>query len=235
MGDRKPQKKLYTLDRVKGAIWRKLRDMASSIKSAMAGLFKATPLVGRLSESKRSSVLSASKELVLSTLFSTIPIWFFPIIYTYFFSNTPPLLTNMKAYVDQGDLYIYSSAMIGPLIFAITSNYAEWGAKNDSPSVSRLGRLSFVFPYGVWFLSIAVLISMVAVICFGLMRFESSGFIDAKLNKDSLLTFSIFMYAVSLVCLFLVSVYRNDLSDTSASDARASTADFLKDWSKRNG
>lgn len=210
------------------------RSYASDLVRIVERIIRSIPLLGRLCDSKRSSISAASKEIVISTLFSTLPIWFFPTIYTFFFKDTPPLLTNMKSSVDQGDLYIYSSALIGPLIFAITYNYAEWGDQNNSPSASRIGKLTFVFPYGLWFFCISIFISMIAIICFGLMRFESSGFISAKLNKDSLLNVSIVMYLASLICLFLVSVYRNDLADVSNNDSGA-TKDFVNDWNKRHG
>lgn len=196
-------------------------------------ILRNIPFFGALFNSTAASLIAASKELLISTIFSTLPIWFFPGIYTFFFKDTPPFLTNVRSSVIQGDLYIYASAIVGPLIFAITYNYANWGDDNPSPSSSRIGKLTIAFPHGTWFFCTSVLISMVAVICFGLMRFESSGFIAARLDKDALLSVSIWLYLFSLICLFLVSVYRNDLSGPTARISDNAN-DFVKEWNSRN-
>lgn len=94
--------------------------------------------------------------------------------------------------------------------------------------------ITFAFPYGTWFFFLSIMIAMVAVFCFGVMRFESSGFIEAQLNKDSLLRVSVFIYLFSLVCLFLVSVYRNDLNNLSTMDD-GETNEFVQEWNKRHG
>lgn len=196
-------------------------------------MLKNIPMIGALFDSSRESITAAIKELFFSTVFSTLPIWFFPAIYAFFFKNSPPFLNNVHTNLIQGELYIYSSAIVGPLIFAITYNYATWGDKNPSPNASKIGKLAFAFPYGTWFFFISVIISMISVICFGFVRFASSGFIIAELEHESLLDVSIFLYLFSLISLFLVCVYKNELSNpTSGSDT--DTRDFVEAWNARN-
>lgn len=191
------------------------------------------PLIGGLADARSSSVRAAIKEVGITTLFSTLPVWFFPTLYTLAFLDASSWRSNIHSAISQGDLYIYSSALIGPLIFAITVNYADWGRETASPNVSRIGSITFALPYGVWFVLISFLIAMIAVFCFTLMRFESAGFIKARLNYDSLITVSMLVYPVALVCLFLVSVYRNDLANQSSIDS--DTKEFIDEWNSRHG
>lgn len=192
------------------------------------------PLIGELRNSKRSSIIDAAKEMLYSTIFSTLPIWFFPVVSWLFLAESPSIYTNIYSTVNQGDLYIYSSSLVGPLIFAITYNYAEWGGDNRSPNASRIGKLAFEFPYGTSFFFISISICMIAAICFGLQRFVMLGLISAKLNIASMLTASIFLYVFSLVCLFCVSVYKNELANFSTSDSK-NTKNFINEWNTRNG
>jgi hypothetical protein len=212
---------------------RELKNKLSELVSAsMDRLFRSIPLFGGLASARRSSITAAVREVFITTLFSTLPIWLFPTLFTIGFLDASSWTNNVYSAVSQGDLYVYSSALIGPLIFAITVNYADWDKENRSPSASRLGSITFAFPYGVWFVLISLLVAMVSVICFTLMRFESAGFITARLNYDSLVSVSMWIYLVSLICLFLVSVYRNDLSNPKIDDSAKS---FIEEWNNRDG
>ncbi|NKM25557.1 hypothetical protein [Rhizobium laguerreae] len=141
---------------------------------------------------------------------------------------------SIYATVSQGDLYIYAASLVGPLIFAITSNYASWDDEIVSPGTSRLGKLTFSFPYGTWFFIISLIVCVLAGMCFGFVRFATTGVIAAQLNINNLFYFSVGIYAFSTFCLFCVSVYRNELASGKFSDAD-NTRDFLKEWNNRNG
>lgn len=195
---------------------------------------RKVPLFGQLFEVSGKSFRSALSEIFISTIFSTLPIWFFPLLASIFIANSPSLMRNILTSVDQGDLFIYSSALVGPLIFAITKNYAEWGSENPSANASQLGKLTFEFPYGTWFFLIAIAICMIAAVCFGLMRFSSMGLITAQFQMDNFLWVSGGMYLFALLCLFTVSIYRNELQDFSA-NANEDTQNFVDQWNSRNG
>lgn len=173
-------------------------------------------------------------ETALSTVFSTVPIWFFPLISALFLSTKVTFGESVYATVSQGDLYIYAASLVGPLIFAITANYASWNDENASPGTSRLGRLTFAFPYGTWFFVISIIVCAMAAICFGIARFSTTGVIAAELNVDNLFKFSVAIYAFSIFCLFCVTVYRNELASGRFNDAD-STREFLNEWNNRHG
>ena len=189
-------------------------------------------MVGGVVGARRSSITAAFKEVSITTIFSTLPIWFFPTLYTLAFLDSEGWRSNLYSAISQGDLYIYASALIGPLVFALTFNYGDWGGDNQSPSASRIGNITFAFPYGVWFVFISFMIAMTSVFCFTLMRFEGAGFIIARLNYDYLIGVSMLIYPISLLCLFLVCVYRNDLSNQKLDDG---AKDFIAEWNSRDG
>lgn len=197
-------------------------------------MIRWVPLIGELPNSNWTSIKSAMVETALSTVFSTVPIWFFPLISAAFLSTKATFGESVYATVSQGDLYIYSASLVGPLIFAITANYASWDDRNPSPGTSRLGRLTFAFPYGTWFFIISIIVCAMAAICFGIARFATTGVIAAELNVENLFNFSVAIYAFSIFCLFCVTVYRNELASGKFSDAD-STREFLKEWNSRNG
>lgn len=197
-------------------------------------MIRWVPLIGELPNSNWSSIKSAMVETALSTVFSTVPIWFFPLISALFLSTKVTFGESVYATVSQGDLYIYAASLVGPLIFAITANYASWNDDNASPGTSRLGRLTFAFPYGTWFFVISIIVCAMAAICFGIARFSTTGVIAAELNVDNLFKFSVAIYAFSIFCLFCVTVYRNELASGRFNDAD-STREFLDEWNNRHG
>lgn len=192
------------------------------------------PVVGMLADVRGKSVASATYEIFITTLFSTLPIWFFPTVYTLFFVDSPGFYSNILESVSQGDLYVYSSSLIGPLVFAITYSYGTWNSEYAPTTASKIGNLAIAFPYGSWFLVISLIIAMTSVFCFGFTRFTISGFILAKLNREALLLFSAGLYAFSLVLLFIVSIYKADLTEMSANDG-SETSNFVDEWNNRNG
>jgi len=197
-------------------------------------VIRRLPLVGELPNSKKTSIVSAMKETGFSTAFSTVPIWFFPIFSALFLTTNVGLVESVYQSVSNGDLYLYACSLVGPLIFAITSNYASWEQERQSPGASRIGHLTFSFPYGTWFFIISIIICVLAGMCFGLVLFSTNGAISARLNTSNLCSFSVVIYGVSTLCLFCVSVYRNEHASGKFADAD-STRDFLDQWNSRNG
>ena len=199
----------------------------------MRRLVAYLPLVSGVFEAKPTSRRAALLELSISTLFSTLPIWFFPLLASTFINSSPSFFNNVHSSISQGDLFIYSSALVGPLIFAITKNYAVWGEDNPSPNASRFGKLTFEFPSGMWFFLISLAICAVAAFCFGLLRLSSMGLVSVEIHADNMLLASGILYGFALVCLYAVSVYKNELESFSGQN-NTDTNDFIKQWNSRN-
>ncbi len=193
------------------------------------------PLYGRLFSAGRKSVNSSIKELLIGTMFSTLPLWFFPLAISFLLKDSPGSFVLIKKSLERGDLFIYSAALIGPLIYLITKRYVEIDNEEsaDENDNRLFGKINFEFPYGASFFIIAILICMVAAICFGFSNLNAVKDINVVLNTEFLFYFSIFIYIFSLSCLFSVSVYRNELENIGknlGNDER----EFLKKWQNRD-
>lgn len=173
----------------------------------------------------------ALKDMIISLLFSLLPIWFFPLILT-FFSNSPSYMENIITSIGQGDLFIYSSALIGPLIYSITKQYGE-KEENDDGRKSRFPiTLTIKFPYGTTFFIISILVCMIAAICFGLLRFQSLQIISATLQGEAFLYTSIVIYVFTLSCMYCVSVYRLEL-ESAPKHFGGDTEELMEAWKNR--
>lgn len=190
------------------------------------------PVFGGVFEANKKSQRGAFIELFISTLFSTLPIWFFPLLASGFITSSPGFTENVYSSVSQGDLFIYSSALVGPLIFAITKNYATWGEKNSSANSSRIGKLTFEFPSGMWFFVSSLGICAIAAFSFGILRLSNMGLLSVQINSENMLWTSGALYFYSLICLYAVSVYKNELENYSVLN-NVDTQVFIKDWNQR--
>lgn len=209
--------------------WAAVCALWQSVATFFTGLFRKLPLVGELLSADRRHVGSATKEFLWTTAAATLPLWLYPFASTFIFSSGPSFQTGVLGSVAKGDLYLYSAAIVGPLMFALTTNYAEWNSANTT--APRIGRLTFLFPYGTWFLVISLIIAVLSALAFGVIRYREEGQIIADLNADALVYVSVIMYLCANVCWFLVSVYKNALVDTAASttsDERNFVRDFLR-------
>lgn len=199
------------------------------ISSTLYFLFQNIPLVGELLSTERRHVFIAGKEFLWTTAAATLPIWFYPLASSWIFRDGPSFGDGVLNSISQGDLYLYSAAIVGPLMFALTTNYAEWNSENTT--APRIGQLTFLFPYGTWFLVISLFIAIFSALFFGFIRYKSAGLITADLNFEVLIPVSVAMYLLANACWYLVSIYKNALVDAAAStssDEREFVAKFLK-------
>lgn len=201
------------------------------LKTSTVWLLKRVPLFGQVLDAKASSIVSSFYETLVGTIFSTLPIWFFPIFISNSISGGPDTFELFVNSIRRGDLFIYSAALIGPLIYTITKNYAEV-ADGDGENKAPFRTLTFEFPYGPSFVIIAIFICMMAAICYGISNLSSFPGAKIILMEPFLIKSSVAVYIFSLLCLFAVSTYRNEFStlNRNLSDDERS---FFKNWKNR--
>ncbi|MBL6600622.1 MAG: hypothetical protein ISP41_17175 [Alphaproteobacteria bacterium] len=172
------------------------------------------PLYGELFNSSRESIFSALKDLAVTTLFSLFPIWVYPIIVKLGFDK--PFWQTAWSFVAGGEMFIYSAALVGPLIYAITKNYAQENFE-DSERKKVAGvfpRLpSIQFPYGSSFVFLSMFICVFYAIFYGILKVKDIGSDSVQPNSSVLLIVSILLYLFTLSCFFCVSVYRLNLEN----------------------
>ena len=192
-------------------------------------LLRAFPLFGELLDTPLKHQTSAIREMAWTTVLATLPIWFFPIAATALFRGAPTIQEGIWNSITQGDLYLYSAAIVGPLMFALTTTYGEWDGPNTT--ASRIGKWAILFPYGTWFISISFVIGAICTFFFGFIRYDATGQISAILNNDTLVQISIWVYLVANIAMLLVIAYRNKLQNI-VPDTRLEEHDFVSAFLK---
>lgn len=168
------------------------------------------PIYGLLVNSSKDALVAATKELSIATAFSLFPIWFYPVIL--YLVGDLPFWETLKSFVVRGELYLYSAALLGPLVYATTKTYGSDGEDNSDESDS--GRRSFPrvwsiqFPYGPWFFLISIFVSCVVAFLFGMLRTSTP---DLTALEENTLVTSTLLYCGTLSCMFCVLVYRLNL------------------------
>ena len=171
------------------------------------------PIYGALVSVRSDSRKDAAKELSVATLFSLLPIWLYPLLMSF----TDQLIwETVRSCVERGELYLYSAALLGPLIYSVSKRY---GANDDVADTSESERRGFPkivslrFPYEGLFSVIAILVCVVAAGVFALVRASIDGLFVPDLNEEAILWASVMLYGFTLSCMFCVLVYRLDLED----------------------
>ncbi|WP_421983323.1 hypothetical protein [Roseibium sp.] len=190
------------------------------------------PIYGQLVNSSGASFRAAINDLFITTLFSLLPLWFYPIIVT--FSFGAPFWSTVKSFVSGGEFFIYSAALVGPLIYAITKNYGEEEDRNGARADGVFPKiLSIQFPYGAWFVLVSILVCCFAAIFFGIMRANSSANLPIQPEEETLFFVSGGLYVFTLSCFFCVSVYRLNLENTPREFGR-DTRNLMDQWEHRH-
>ena len=204
------------------AIWRFLKSV-----------FARLPIYGELVSVRSDSRKDAITELLVTTVFSLLPIWFFPLLMSF---TDQPILEAVRSCVERGELYLYSAALLGPLIYSVSKRY---GVNDDVADVSESERrgspkiVSFRFPYKGLFSVIAILVCGVAAGVFALVRLSIDGLLVPDLNEEAVLWASVILYVFTLSCMFCVLVYRLELEDIP-NRFGDDTKELLDQWRDRN-
>ena|GEM_PF-1277488 len=197
------------------------------------------PIYGQLVDTKKKHLHSATCDVFITTLFSLLPLWLYPLfsLWTFDFS----LETTFKALTSNGEFFLYSAALVGPLIYSITKRYGlddEEETGDDQQIPRRKIKLikTIEFPYGRLFIIISVFTCLFAALFFSVMQassqLESDIGVKIPLERDNLFFISALMYIFTLSCLFCVSVYRLDLENIPKR-INEDTHNFVDEWNQR--
>ena len=193
------------------------------------------PICGQVFLARSDSLKAAATELLVITLFSLLPIWLYPGL-LYLLADKP-FWETAKSCVERGELYLYSAALLGPLIYSVSKQYgAHGGDVTDElePKRRSFPRIvSFQFPHGISFSVAALLVCVFSAGAFALVRARSDEFFVYTLNEETTLTFSVLLYCFTLFCLFCALVYRLDL-EVISNRFEDDTKELSDQWRNRN-
>jgi hypothetical protein len=152
----------------------------------------------------------ATTELLVTTVFSTMPLWIMPLLGPLIFTTKVSFVEHLVGTINGGELFVYCAALVGPLVYIITRRYGEISRDNN--------RFSFTiaFPNGIGFVLASAVICIFAGFAFSLMRnpiFDLHAPDAVSFNTRGIFWTSIVLYLISLYCVFSASAYRNALSE----------------------
>ena len=192
------------------------------------------PIYGQLVEVRGRSFRDGFKELLVATIFSLLPLWLYPLLLATL--SDQPFGDAVHSSIVRGELYLYSAALVGPLIYSVNKSYGLGVDTTSEQTDSGHNRLSNImslrFPYTGLFSVISVLVCTLAAAFYAWMRADEQGIMSLPLNESRTLGLSLYLYIFTLSCMFCVLVYRLDLEDV-ATRLRDDPDDLLDQWRKR--
>ena len=179
-------------------------------------ILRKLPLLSGLADCRLSDHEDASKEFSVNLIFSTAPIWLGGLIIfsldqsqnKTFFS----LLITMISTVRGGELFMYSTAMVAPIVYI--------ALKPEKGIPIFPGQISHV-----------VFITIVAIISAAFFAIQRTGvWIDTNITFP----LSFVLYILSLILLNLATVYKNYRLTGAPDEAREQTAEFVEEFNLRH-
>jgi hypothetical protein len=152
-----------------------------------------------------------------------MPLWVLPLFSYWIFATNKPIIAQTIALASEGELFVYSAASLGPLVYMTVRRYGEWNANDRFP-------LTISFPSGNSFLVFSLLVCIVSGLAFGVVRIPELRSSDLPLNQSGTITLGIAMFVSSLICLFCASSYRNSIDDFVRSTTVNDDEEFSSKW-----
>jgi hypothetical protein len=186
--------------------------------------FRYVPFLGRLPECSNTELKEALVEVVVATIFSTMPVWFLPIISLFIFQ------TSVSGYesIRTGELFLLAAAMVGPLIYIISKNYGERREPGDSSSFLNY---KFHFPYGQGFIYTCAGICLISSFTFMVLRnplFKETELANI-VNVGGTVVLSVITFSAATIVFFCAAAYRNSLENIPRIMPNQERA-FAEDW-----
>ena len=193
--------------------------------SVVRRFMRYIPFVGRLVECNLKDLWQAFVEVVIATVFSTMPLWFLRLLGPMFLKAP----TNSDA-IRTGELFLFSAALVGPLVYIITKNYGE---REESEKSSFL-RYRISFPYGSGFVFFCVFICIISSFAFSVLRnplFKEDQ-LRTIINYEGVIDLSWWVFWISVAVFFCATAYRNSIEHIGES-LRSDERDFARQWEQR--
>lgn len=153
-----------------------------------------------------------------------MPLWFLPLLSGIFFMKP---VSGYEA-IRTGELFLFSTALVGPLGYIISKNYGEKAPSDGKPALMRY---AIKFPYGAGFIFACVGISLVSSFAFLVLRnpFFQSSEISKLINYDGVIDLSWITFVLATLILFCAIAYRNGF-DSIARTMSDQERSFSDEW-----
>jgi hypothetical protein len=149
----------------------------------------------------------ALQEFVVTLIFSTIPIWLGAfVIHLSNKIGEDNFLSALKCNINNGELFLYSAAMVAPIFYIALNNYP--GSK-EFPN--RLSHMIAVF-----------VLTVLSAVAFGLQR------VGIQFETSRSFRMSYIFFIISLCLLYIALVYKNRALPDVAEEMRSSEDKFTQ-------
>lgn len=165
-------------------------------------------------------------ETALVVIFSTIPIWLFPAFAPFIFKIDDGAVAQVIQNIGQGELFLYSVAMLGPIFYATSYKYAEVQTGEGMLKVS----VSINLPYGRTLLMLSALLAVVFGAIYGSMRLNIATGSSLEIDAGGTVYTSLFAYGFSSLLFLITCWVKNQLGDGGASIMRNDEQAFLTSY-----
>lgn len=172
----------------------------------LTSLFAKTPLFGGLVDCTWSDHRETFGQVLLVLVFATAPIWLAALVVAELGPQASPgaFTQGMYAAVANGELFMYSTSLLAPVL---------WMALSD-PKGAR------VFPSKTMHIVLIVIIDMIASVSFGLITSHS------QTNQQLMSRLSAYLFAISVILLYLGTVYHISRLPDVSGELRRQELDF---------
>ena len=195
-------------------------------------MLKYIPIIRTTITLSKAARKSALHETVITALFSTTPIWLFPIIFGVFTtSSVSELFRNV---LSKGELYLFSAALVGPIIYWILGEnlyLPRSGSEDDSnnKSAQMIGDLRRKFPDAISFIFCLFCIAVISSFVILLLHTEELQPWALDLDNKTINFVGLGMFIFSNFLLFSALATKYDLNDPGNS-MREKTHNFAQDF-----
>ncbi len=168
---------------------------------------KWVPLVSSLIDCERRHQKDAAKEILLVLVLSLVPIWGGALL-----GSTSPKATYFGEFyklIQNGELILYATSILAPIFYLVFHD--------------PVGERPYPDRYFQGLIIIVLLI--ISLLLFSAQR--------STAGSSFIFAWSIVIFLISLVLLYLSTVFRNWMNDKP--DVKQSERDFLHDYGERRG
>jgi hypothetical protein len=197
-------------------------------------VYRLLPLARESNKCSPTDFRDAFIELSITTIFSTLPIWF-PWFWSSLIQSNLSFSDQLRGTIRGGELMVYCAALVGPLVFIISKRYGERRQEPGFPFV-------IAFPHGIEFVVGSALICIFASGGISALKFSVLTGYPIKLNEHGVIWTSACLYGVSLYFFFFASAYRNAMSSATAENGTSAIEKsqmleeekFTEEWEARS-
>lgn len=172
---------------------------------------RSLPLLGGLFDARWRDHREAVKEVGINILLSTAPIWLGCLFLVIARKFEMPLGEVITRNVENGELFIYATSIVAPLYYFIFK---------DNEGNQK-------FPNAAGFMLVSALVLLVGGCGFAVTRLGAVLGTNFPWDEGTLFAFSLTLYLVSTIIVYLAHVYRNWRETGGPSAFSTETQDFV--------